>query len=202
MIEHIHLHYSSTKKIQPMLTNIKLFLNDRPWLKFLVTFGLIYCTLYYLFLGYVALDDDKGSFYSPFIHKYSLIQGLTDLLKHQTGFVMDLFGYETYYSIIGIHLNNGLIIFIQFPCLGLQVMIAFTALMLSFHAPHRWWYLTGGLVMVHLLNVGRMLAIFYFWIHGSRPTAELIHNGFNYFAYACILLLFYIYTRGNNKLLA
>jgi len=185
-----------------MLTNVKLFLNDRPWLKFLVSFCIIYFTLYYLFLGYVALDDDKGSYYSPFLHKYSIIQALTDLLKHQVGFVMELFGYETYYSRIGIHLNNGLIVFIQFPCLALQIMIAFTALMLAFKAPYRWWYLIGGLLMVQFLNVGRMLAIFYFWINGSRPTAELVHGWFNYFAYACILLLFYIYIRGNKKLLA
>ncbi len=182
-----------------MLNRIRLFFAEYPALRFLLLFIFSYLCIYYLFLGYVALEDGRGIYSSEWIRQHSLIQGLTNLLKFQVGFIMNLLGHTNYYSLNGIHLESGHIIFIEFSCLGIQVMIAFTALMLAYPGRRRVLFWAAGIAMVQLLNICRMLAIFFFWLNGSRSSAFLIHDWFNYFAYACVLILFFVYTRQAKK---
>jgi len=172
------------------------YLKAHPYLLFVFRFVIFYVVGRILFWGYVGLLYPSGGYYWPFLSHIDLIQGMRTALVYPTSWIMNISGTETIPFKMGVLFRSCLGgITIEFPCLGIQVMIAYAALILAYPAPKRYIYLLGGLLLIYLLNIGRMVGIMQLMLHHSIDEISIAHDLFNGIAYAVILFLFYMYTR-------
>ena len=182
--------------MQPILN----YLRKQPYWYFLIRFTIFYIIGRILFWGYIGLLYPTGKYYWPFLSDIDLIQLLRMALSYPASWIMDLTGRESIVYNMGVvysHSRGG--IRIEFACLGIQVMIAYAALIIAYAAPKRYLYLFGGILLIHILNVFRMVAIMQMQIHHVIKKISIAHDTFNILAYGAILLLFYIYTKGNEQ---
>lgn len=160
---------------------------------------LIYAVLKVCFLSYVGLIDPKGDFHSPFLEKYSLIKLILDGLIYPVVFLLQLLGYETRqgYNMVGILNANGVII--EFPCLGVEIMIALVALIWGYPGGQKKiLYTFIGILGVHVINILRILAII-LTNHQNMDLMDISHDLYNFISYGFVLLIFYIWLQYNEK---
>ena len=189
-------------KQKQVLKHLLNRLRSQPSLLFLFQFILLYFIGRILFWGYIGLLYPSGKQYWPFLSNFNIIQGIRTALIYPTNWIMQFMGTKTIpYSMGILYKERCGGIRIEFSCLGIQVMIAYVALILAFSAPKKYLYLTGGILFIHVLNIARMVGLMQMQVHHSLNPKNLllVHDLFNYGAYIGILLLFYLYTRGAKK---
>lgn len=174
--------------------HIPLFLKH-PAVLFLLKFTLLFYSLYYLYLGYVALIDERGLYYWNVPSDFNLIRILRETLKHPVSWILEWSGHDTYFSERGVYLRQGGGINISFSCLGVKVMLVYISMILAYPGYRKIFFLFIGLGLIHLLNVSRMAALLFMLVHHAREKAFIAHDVFNYGAYGIILLCFYIYIK-------
>lgn len=154
----------------------------------------IYLILSVFLYGYIGITDPKGSWYAPFLAKYSLIELLLNGLIYPIKFIMTLAGYNvvSYQNNVSIAHEKGILIY--HGCLGLDIMKAYAALILGYPGKKKILFLCIGLLFIHVLNIIRMLLILV-TIKTSPSIVEESHDVLNIAGYMCILLFYYLYTR-------
>ncbi|MFN6945566.1 MAG: exosortase/archaeosortase family protein [Cytophagaceae bacterium] len=160
----------------------------------------IYFILKYIFLGYVGLVDDGGGYHSPFLARYSLIQLLVEIIAWPTRGILVLLGYDTfaYLNVVGIEGAAG--VRILFPCLGVEMMIAWFALIFSYPSKTaKWKAIFLGIAGIFVINIIRVLYLLLTQYH--NPGVKLIrtHDIFNNVVYVFIFIAFMLYLRHVGK---
>lgn len=158
----------------------------------------IYAVLSVFFYGYIGITDPNGDYYSPFLAKYSLIKFLLQGLIYPVKFILTLAGYDvmTYKNHINILNEPG--IFIMHGCLGLDIMKAYTALILGYPGRKKILFLFSGLLFIHCLNIIRMLLIL-LTIRINPSVVIQSHDLLNVAGYICILIFYIFYIRRFTK---
>lgn len=166
---------------------------------FMIRLLLIYTVLKLCFLGYVGLIDPKGDYHSPFLAEYSLIKLILDGIIYPVVFLLQLLGYETRqgYNTVGILDANG--VFIEFPCLGVEIMIALVSLIWGYPGgKKKILYTFFGVLGVHIINIIRVLAII-LTNHNNMNMMDISHDLYNFISYGFVLLIFYIWMQYYGK---
>jgi len=158
----------------------------------------IYAILSVFFYCYVGLVDPVGNYYSPFLAKFNLIQGVLNGLIYPIVWILKLLGYEVvnYQNNVSIAHERGILIY--HACLGIDIMIGYTSLILGYPGRRKLVFLIIGIISIHILNILRMLMIL-LMIKKNPNIAELSHDIFNFLGYACILLLYFAWTSRFSK---
>jgi exosortase/archaeosortase family protein len=153
----------------------------------------IYGILSVFFYCYEGLIDSQGAYYSAFLDQYSIIKLMTNLLIYPLMGVLKALGYTVAANgrIVWI---GGNAITIYTACLGIQVMIGYASLILGFPAKRKLIFLIVGILVIHLLNIGRMLSIL-LTIKNYPVIVNVSHDIFTYMSYAVILVLYYIWVK-------
>ena len=191
-------HFNTKRELKQTLTNNLRLKQYRKYLILLAKLLGFYLIVYILFRGYVGIIDSKGPFYSPFLHSYSLLQLVLNLIIFPTKFLLELLGYHTRFTAdtIGILGGNG--VHIAYPCLGIELMIAFLSLFFAFPGIKKIPYLILGIIGIHCLNIVRVFSIILF--NKSFPqVVDLTHTLFNLCSYVLIFSLFYFWYKKYSK---
>ncbi|UII31641.1 exosortase family protein XrtF [Fulvivirga ulvae] len=172
---------------------MSFFKEFKPAITFLVKFLVIYAILNLCYGLYI-------SFFSP------QPDPLTEWVTDQSVLLLDLLGYATSpsesagHSSIDILLNgNNVILSVYEGCNGANVAIIFVAFLFSFgHLRTRLvWFLPVGLVVIHLVNLLRIVILFSVAIH----LPEFMYFAHKYFFTAFIYFaVFYLWYVWINKL--
>ena len=163
----------------------------------LIVFKLIgsYIILSLCFKIYVGILNPGGTLYFPLLSKFSLIDGILFALVYPCIAILKLLGFTTKHSQNMVGVTDGITVFIQFACLGIKIMIAYTSLLIAFPGRKKIIFWVLGLIAIHCLNILRIVAIIVGFSH-DRRIVHLTHDMFNYFGYACVCLFFYYwYTK-------
>jgi exosortase/archaeosortase family protein len=177
----------------------------KPLLLFLVKAVSFYYGILYLFLGYVGLADPRGSFTLPgFLQDYNLILMLTRSYVVCSEFVVNLLGYATESSTKILRIAGSGGVRIEFACLGVELWIAFIALILAYPVSLkrknlvRFLTCAAGITIIYLLNVVRVTTIL-LTNYYSKGMTSVIHDIFNYGVYILIFIGFGIYISRTSK---
>jgi len=157
----------------------------------------IYTILSVFFYCYEGLVDPKGSYYSPFLEEYSLIQVILNCLINPIAWVLKMLGYEVLKTADTVGILHQKRIHILAPCLGIKIMIAYVSLILGFPGSNKIPFLILGIVTIHVMNIGRMLAIILMNQHYPE-VVTISHDFFNYSSYVLIIALYYYWIKKYN----
>lgn len=156
---------------------------------------IIFFTLKVLYLGYIAAVDPTSSHYfSDQFAKFSLLEIIRKSLLIPTYYIIKVLGFYTYYSNKSLFIDYIEVLRINNSCLGVEVMIAFFALVVSFPDKLRSKItnLISGLLIIYALNLLRMVLVARSY-YESHTLGSWSHDLFNYSAYAFII--FFIYKK-------
>lgn len=159
----------------------------------------IYLILSVFFYVYIGLLDPKGALYSPFLAKYSLVEFILQALIIPAKFFLRLVGYDVVANKNNLSLSNEKGILIYHACLGIDVMVAYSALIFGYPGKSKLTYFIMGILFVHLLNIIRM-AMIVITIKKNPAFVYVAHDIFNYVAYFLIICLFYFYVKKTSNL--
>jgi exosortase/archaeosortase family protein len=141
------------------------------------------------FRSYVGLIDPKGDFHIALLADYSLIQFMLNGLIYPVKFLLEFLGYQTRYTSDSVGILHGHGVKIFFACLGVRIMIAYTALIFAFEGRKKFIFWISGLFMIYIFNILRMFCLVYF-NNGERKILQLTHDGFNYAGYGIVIVFF------------
>ncbi|WP_018343071.1 archaeosortase/exosortase family protein [Cytophaga aurantiaca] len=113
-------------------------------------------------------------------------------------FLLKIVGFETRHTLdtVGILGKNG--VHIAYPCLGIEIMIAFIALFYAFPGSKKRYFVIFGLIGIHCLNIIRIFSIIL--LNKQLPNiVDLTHTLFNFFSYLLILSLFYVWYKKHSE---
>lgn len=127
----------------------------------------------------------------------SIDKSLIELIISQAEWALLTLGYDllepnpNFDFHMGIEGSSGVVI--GNPCDGLSLFILFTSFLIVFKG--KWWFksifIVSGVAIIHLLNVGRVLALALIVVY-SPESLDFHHKyTFTLFVYLCIFLLWY-----------
>jgi exosortase family protein XrtF len=140
--------------------------------------------------------------YQFIVKKYTYYdQNFIGLIINSADFLLNLFGFKTYkvlqdrdMQVIGIDGANG--VWIGSPCNAITLFALFTVFIVAYpgNQKHKFWYIPIGILIIHLLNIFRVLALA--MISFYRPDLlEFNHTyTFTFIIYGVIFLLWLIWV--------
>jgi len=117
-----------------------------------------------------------------------------------------------HYGVFALQIGTGVKVFLGFSCLGLGVMLVYTALIVAWPGSFRIKvpYILFGLILIFVLNVSRMSYLTWLSKDGTNFTKKTIsilgirnydhHDLFNFFIYIVIFLLFILWVEVFSKI--
>jgi len=171
---------------------VSFFSRNKDLIGFLVKLGVL-CGVYFLwFKSNVWTLPVISTLYGYLIHY--LLVSLTDItiwvlsLLDYEAIVVNLRQIDMYDLDFNIHVRN--------YCLGVDMMFALTALIISF--PGKWldriWFIPLGLVGIHTINVARVVALCVTWVRWGTNGPFDHHDVYNVVAVIFIFLLFTVWV--------
>jgi len=144
-----------------------------------------------LWLGYVGVVDVRGSYFSPFLAKYSLVDIILKGLIYPSRWILSALGYTVFNSCNWLAIQGAKGVRIAFPCLGVEMMIVLFALIVSYPAvkAKKALFILGGWVGIHLINILRVTGIILTNYYSYELTSPS-HTIFNMSVYGFIILYF------------
>jgi exosortase/archaeosortase family protein len=161
---------------------------NKPLIGFLVKLGVL-CGFYFLWFKHVVWTLPVISTLYGYLIHYLLV-----FLGEPSIWVLDLLGYDAvivnlreidmYDLEFNIHIRNF--------CLGVDMMFALTALIVSF--PGKWinrlWFIPLGLIGIQIINIARVVALCIGWARWGTDGPIDHHDVYNVVAVVFIFLLF------------
>jgi exosortase/archaeosortase family protein len=154
----------------------------------------IFYSLKYSFLAYVGFLDPKGAYSLPLLEKFSLIQGILNLLVYPAGFLLNLLGFDTILTYNSVKIAGAGAVRIAFPCMGTEIMFSLIALILAYPGRNKSIYIIAGVVGIHIINIIRVTGLAL--LRHLDSSMELPgHDVFNFICYTFIIVLFYWWVK-------
>ena len=171
---------------------------------YLVKFILLFLTLYYFNLFYVAVVDGKGLLYSRFLDKYlNYINWLRDSILYTSNMISHLLGLNSYVSLpYRIKVFHGPYVETVYACLGIGNTSFWVAFVMAHHDAwkRKILWVAIGMVSIWFINCWRIALLLLALQHGKAINKYLDHHTlFNIVAYLLIFFLVYLYTRNVRK---
>lgn len=132
---------------------MKAFFKANAFLRFLLLAGFLYLCLYLVYQFIVK----KYTYYD---------QGFIRLIIYSADWFLHLLGYKTFkvlqdidMQVIGIDGSNG--VWIGSNCNAITLFGLFSVFILAYpgNYKHKWWFIPGGILAIHLLNIFRVVAL-------------------------------------------
>lgn len=173
-------------------------------IRYLLTFTLCFCVLYYGTKAMVGLTAPGGGFYWEFADKYlNYVAWLRSLLMQTSSLVLEMAGYDIYMKdIYTIRMQGGKGVHIVYSCLGYGVMsfwIAFVFANTGTFLKKSFWIMVG-LFIIFSVNVGRvclmLVAVNKKW---KTPLGFDNHTWFNIAAYTAIFIMMWLFDKSRTK---
>ncbi|GAL84041.1 hypothetical protein CHU_0844 [Sporocytophaga myxococcoides] len=159
---------------------------------------LIFFSLKYTFYAYVGLLDPRGDYSLPFLEKFSLIQGILYLLVYPAGYLLSLLGFDTILTYNSVKVVGSGAVRIAFPCMGIEIMFSFIALILAYPGRNKIKYLIAGVIGIHIINILRITGLAL--LRHLNPNMQLPgHDVFNFICYTFIIVLFYWWVKNYSS---
>jgi len=117
-----------------------------------------------------------------------------------------------HYGVFALQIGTGVKVFLGFSCLGLGVMLVYTALIIAWpgRIKIKIPYILLGLILIFALNVTRMSYLTWLSRDGTNFTSKTFsflgigkydhHDLFNFFIYIVIFLLFILWVEVFSKI--
>jgi exosortase/archaeosortase family protein len=153
----------------------------------------IYAILSVFFYCYEGLIDNQGTYYSPFLDQYSIIKLMLNLLISPLAWILKMLGYAVSTNSPVIWIGSSAIRIFT-ACLGIQIMIGYVSLILGFPGKKKLLFLIIGILVIYLLNIGRMISIL-LTIEKYPAIVNISHEIFTYLSYIVIIALYYIWVK-------
>lgn len=128
---------------------------------------------------------------------------LNFLIVQHAGYLMDLFGFETFIDIESDHVllvmreSMGRPILLGDECNGFKLFSIFSIFVIAFPGPwkKKLWFIPLGILIVHLANVIRVAVLL--WINNYHPEYMDFNHlyTFTIFVYSIIFLLWIWYAK-------
>lgn len=178
-------------KLVPALKEYKPGVEFLSRLFFLIVLGLILKKFYWL------VSNEAGTLLYPPLEGLNPIESLRMSLIWGAKKGIDLLGYPSFSAGWLVGIIGVANVSLQTPCLGINVCLAFMALIIAYPSSWTWWksaiYLALGLVVIQLVNLVRIIAMVFVVKNRYQLPVEH-HDLFNLVVYLIIFSLFYIYT--------
>lgn len=178
-------------------------LKTSPYL-FFIKFLTCFFILYFFFPFYWGVTGIGGKIYSPFLDAHlNIIKWLTRFLTGAARFFLEALQYTVYqknYSSLRIGHTAG--VNVNPSCLGWGVMSFWVAFIFANSGDwkHKLKWMVIGIASICILNITRIILIT-LAIHLRWRTITSLdhHQAFNIFAYGCIFILMFWYTKVQKK---
>lgn len=173
-----------------------LFHRYRGFLLFLLKLGVL-CAIYFLWFKPNAWTLPVVSTYYCHLHHYTL-----KFLMEPSAWVLNSVGIDAVVvNLRHIHLpEHSFWLNMLNPCLGIDMMFAIGALIISF--PGKWldrlWFIPLGLIGIHTVNIARVVGLCLSWVkwQGFGPIEH--HDLYDFFATLMILFFFILWIKRNQ----
>jgi exosortase/archaeosortase family protein len=171
--------------------------NNSEIVSFLVKLSVL-CSVYFLWFA-------PNVWHLPVISTYygHLIHYLLKFLIEPSVLVLKFLGYDSVIvnlreiDMYDLEFN----IFIRNFCLGIDMMFALTALIVSF--PGKWmdrlWFIPLGLIGIQCINIARVVALCLAWVKWGTDGPIDHHDLYNLVAVAFIFLMFVVWVNRYKK---
>ncbi len=160
---------------------------QNPFSRFLILSSILYLSWYFTYEFY--LKDQT------LLNEYVI-----DHIVRSSEAILRFMGYDlNYYDDGNLRVRLGILgsggVVIGAPCDGIVLLALFTVFMIAYAGPlkHKVWYLPMGLLVIHWLNIGRVVALSII-VATSREWFTFNHDyTFTLLVYAVVFLLWYIW---------
>jgi len=123
-----------------------------------------------------------------------------------SSFILESFGYKTFaskevddFQVFGIDGSGG--VWIGGPCNGITLMFLFAIFVIAYpgNIKNKLWYLPVGIVIVHLVNITRIVALAIIALH-SPKSLEFNHTyTFTFIAYSIVFGMWMLWANKFSK---
>ena len=170
-----------------------------PFLKYILTFLVVFCVLYYGTFGFIGLAA-PGGYYVPFFDHYLNYPAWlrASILTGSQG-VLYLLGFHAYrpdqHLLV---LPDGTAVRMVYACLGYGIMSFWAAFVLANKGT---WkkkaaWIVGGLLAIWLINISRVSTLLLANSkHKTMPFGLDNHTWFNVCAYIMVFVMIWLYDR-------
>ena len=159
-----------------------------PFSRFLILSSFLYLSWHFTYSGYLQSETNMDDF-------------VIDNLVISGERILTFFGYAiTDYSMdghfrthFGVEGTSG--VTIGAPCDGIVLFALFTVFMISYPGPikHKLWYTPVGLLVIHMLNIGRVTGLALIVYYNEGWLAFNHDYTFTIFVYAVVFMLWLVW---------
>ena len=131
-----------------------------------------------------------------FIYPFFEFNLYVDFYVHSTKYFANILGFKTEISGVNLTGNNGGILSVYKPCLGIKAMYIFAAMIYLTRNNNKicWMYILSGIIILHLLNIFRLTLLFiYVQYHNNVDMIMEHHDLYNIVVYLFIFILWIIW---------
>lgn len=160
----------------------------------------IFAILKYSYLFLVAITTPGGIIPFQLSPTINPILNMVQLNQWVVGKLLLLSGYEIRFTTMGVGIKESFGVWIEFPCLGIQVSYAFISLIVAYPGKDKWKHIIIGLFIFQLVNFIRIYLIILAGHQIPNINIGNAHLIYNCIVYSIMLYLFYRYTQKQTEL--
>ena len=174
-----------------------------PFIKYLLTFLIVFCILYFGTTAFIGLAAPGGYYVPVFDHYLNYPSWLRASILIGSKVLLNIFGYHPFRpDQYLLSLPGGASVRMVYSCLGYGIMSFWAAFV--FANKGSWkrkavWIL-GGLLAIWFINVVRVSVLL---VANSKSAAMPLgidhHTWFNICAYALVFLMIWMYDRSGSR---
>jgi putative colanic acid biosynthesis acetyltransferase WcaF len=178
---------------------------NQSQLKFVRNFSLTFFLLYGFNLAFIGLSTRPG-YYLAFLHDHlNYIELWRSFNLQAASSILKILGHQVVISVTHLYVAPHGGFNLVYSCLGYGVMSSFTAFVISYPQTHssgrlrfKGACLVGGLVIIQLLNILRLVSLAIFW--NQRNSRYIDHHLlFNLIVYGTLIYFMYLCTRRQKQ---
>jgi len=161
---------------------------NNAFFRFIIVAGFLYFLVYLIYQFVVR----RYTYYD---------QAFIGWIIQSVDVVLNMFGYKTFkvlqdrdVQVIGIDGSGG--VWVGSNCNAITLFALFSVFIIAYPGEHRhkWWFLTSGIISIHILNIVRVTALAIIANH-SPASLDFNHTyTFTFIVYAYIFLLWMIWV--------
>lgn len=158
-----------------------------PFSRFLFISTALYLGWYFSYEFYLKENTLLNEYVIDNIVKSS------EWILRKMGYALNVYDDGAFRVRLGVLGSGGVII--GAPCDGIVLLALFTVFMIAYVGPlkHKLWYLPMGLIIIHYLNIARVVALAII-VSTSKEWFTFNHDyTFTLFVYAVVFVLWYIW---------
>ena len=169
-------------------------------MRFVLSFALLFAFLYLFNLWFISAASPNGRYYVPFLANHlNYIKGLRWVLIQSTAQILTWLGYAVVTNDIDLLVAGHGGIQIIYSCLGLGIIIFFSAFIICYprNLKPKLLFLVSGVIGIEFLNIVRFVLLELFWDKKSKTILDH-HTVFNIIIYVIIAIALYFWIKNDT----